>query len=139
MAFRSSALISSQRFSTSSPVSADLIREHMRMPPDQLLIDRIERIADVEPLLLRRHLREENRLQDEIAELRTQIVPVAPLDRIEHLIGFLKRVRLDRFERLLAIPRTSARSPQPRHDLNQPLKLRACSARCEGRVFVHFE
>ena len=56
-------------------------------------------------------------------EFGAQLVPIPAIDGVEHLIGLLERVRFDRFERLFAIPRTAARSPQPGHDLDQPLKL----------------
>ena len=95
----------------------------MRMTPDQLLVDRIERIADIEQLLFGSHLREENGLQHEVAQLRAQLVPIPAVDRVEHLIGLFERVRFDRIECLLAIPGTAARSAQPGHDLDQPLKL----------------
>ena len=95
----------------------------MRMTPDQLLIDRIERIADIEQLFFGSHLREENGLQHEVAKLGAQLIPIAPVDRVEHLVGLFERVGFDGIECLLAIPGTPSGSPQPGHDLNQPLKL----------------
>ena len=121
---------------TSSPVCGGLVGEHMRMTPDQLLIDRIERIADIEQLLFGRHLREENGLQHEVAQFGAQFVPIAAVDGIEHLVGLFERVGFDRVEGLFAVPGTAAGSPQPRHDFDQPLKL--CT-RAVGAVFVHFE
>ena len=49
--------------------------------------------------------------------------PPGPVDRVQNFIGFFERIFFDAFEGLLAIPWTTARSPQPRHDVNQPLKL----------------
>ena len=95
----------------------------MWMPSDQFFDNRIERIVDVKTPALRRHLREENSFEQQIAELFRQPRPIPPVDGIQHLVRFLEQVRLDAVEILLAIPRAAIRPAQPRHDLDQPLKF----------------
>ena len=74
---------------------------------------------------LGRHLREENRLQQKVAEFFSEPGPVARVDRVQHLVGLFEQVRLDGVEGLLAVPRTAARRAQPGHDLDQTLKFPA--------------
>ena len=71
---------------------------------------------NVEVARLRRHLRVEQNLQQQVAQLVLQLRPRPPLDGVEDLVGLLQRVALDRVEGLLAVPRTAARRAQPRHD-----------------------
>ena len=52
----------------------------------------------------------EDDLQQQIAELGAQLAVVPRIDRLDDLVRFLDRVRLDRGVRLLAIPWTPARS-----------------------------
>ena len=83
---------------------------------------------------LRGHLRVEEHLQQQIAELILQIGPGAALDRVEDLVGLLQRVPLDGVEGLLAVPGTAVRAAQPRHDGDRlrPMAIgggwRGCSA-----------
>ena len=80
----------------------------MWMPRDHLAADRRDDIAEIEDRGFFGHARMENDLQQEIAELVAQCGMIVPIDRIGHFVGFLDRVRRDRFEALLAIPRTTA-------------------------------
>ena len=97
------------------------------MTPDQLLIDRVERVADIEQLFFGSHLREENRLQHEIAQFGAQFVPIPAIDGVEHLVGFFERVGFDGVECLFAIPGTASGGSQAGHDFHQPLKFSTCA------------
>ena len=96
------------------------IAEHMRMPADQFAVDRLQRIRDIEAAVFGRHLREEHRLQQQIAQFFRQPLPIPRVDRVHHFVGFFEQVRLDGVEVLFAIPRAAAGRAQPRHDLDQP-------------------
>jgi hypothetical protein len=99
------------------------LAENVGVPPHQLLVDGVQRVADMKQLLLGRHLRVEDRLQHEVAQFLCQIVPRAPVDGIEHFVSFFQRVRLDGVEGLFAIPRATARRAQAGHDRDQVLTL----------------
>ena len=88
----------------------------MGMAIDQLVGQPIEHVVDGEALLLGRHLGIEEHLQQQVAELAGQLVPIARVDGFDHLVGFFQGVGLDGVEGLLAVPGTSARAAQPRHD-----------------------
>ena len=92
------------------------------MPADQLLRDRVERIVDAKLAFFRRHLREEDGLEHQVAEFFGQTRPIALIDGVEDLVGFFQQIRLDGVEVLFAIPRAAARSAQPRHDADQALE-----------------
>ena len=92
----------------------------MRMPPDHLGRNGVRHVGEVEALLLGRHLRVVNDLEQEVAELVLQIVEIVARDRVGDLVGFLDRVGRDRREALLHVPRTAClRIAQPRHDAQQ--------------------
>jgi hypothetical protein len=87
------------------------------MPPHELVRDGVDRVGDCEMPSLGFELREKHRLEQEVAELFAERVVVVPVDRLEDFVGFLEHERLQRVDRLLAIPRTAVRGPEPRHDL----------------------
>ena len=64
------------------------------MPPDQLAVQMIEHIGDREVAFVGRHLRVEQHLQQQVAELFGQMRKVAPLDGVEDLVGLFERVYL---------------------------------------------
>ena len=68
-------------------------------------------------------LREEHRLEHEVAELLAQRRVIVPVDRLEHLVGLLEHERLQRVDRLLAIPRAAVRRAQGRHDVDEAREL----------------
>ena len=80
----------------------------MRMPINQLVREPVKDIVDGKTLLLRRHLRVEKHLQQQVPKLAGQLIPVARVDGFDHLVGFFQRVGLDGVEGLLAVPRASA-------------------------------
>ena len=90
------------------------------MPADQLCRDRLDHVAECKALFLIRHLRVEDDLQEEIAQLVLQVIEIAALDRVGNLVGFLDRVRSDRGEILREVPRAANLGrPEPRHDRDQ--------------------
>ena len=98
----------------------------MRMPADHFAVDGFEGVGDVEVPGLGGHLRKEDDLQQQVAELLGELLPIARVDCVEDLVGFFEQVRLDGIEGLFAVPRAAAGSPQPRHDFHQPGK--ACGS-----------
>ena len=62
----------------------------------------------------------EHDLQQEVAELVAQIVEVAALDGVGHLIGLFDRIGRDGRKILLQVPRAAgAGRAQRRHDLDE--------------------
>ena len=86
------------------------------MAADQLFVDGIEGIVDVEVACFGGHLREEDGLQHEVAQLVAQARPSRGVDGIQHFIGLFERVRLDGVEGLFAIPGAAVRRAQPGHE-----------------------
>jgi hypothetical protein len=75
-----------------------------------------------------RHLRMEDDLELEIAELVGKPAHVAAVDRIGDLIGFLDRIGGDGLEGLLKVPGAAAlRVAQPPHDRNEALEAESGS------------
>ena len=92
------------------------------MAADQLLADRPQRVRHGEAPFVRRDLRQEHALEQEVADLAAQSVVIAAIDRVEDLVRFLEHELPQRLERLLVIPRAAAWSAQPRHDVDQLLE-----------------
>ena len=115
---RSFALISSHCCLTCFGVSDALpsVIEDVRMPADQLVGDRLDRIGDREASLLLADLRQEHRLEQEVAELVLERVVIAAIERVEQLVGLLQHERPQRLQRLLAIPRAAVLGAQRAHD-----------------------
>ena len=94
------------------------------MPAHELLADRLCDGVEVEVAHLARHLRVEHHLEQKIAELVAQAVPVLAADRVVDLVGLFDRVGRDRLEALLEVPRAAAVGiAQLRHDLEQAFHL----------------
>ena len=106
----SSALISSQRSFTAAASLRIDVAEDMRVAADQLVVIASTTSPKAKRAFLLRHLRVEDDLQQEVAELILQVVEIAALDRVGDLVGFLDRVGRDRREILLRGP-TGSRSP----------------------------
>ena len=94
------------------------LTEHVRMPADELLVDAARDGGQVSGPPLLEQEREEDRLEEEVAELVDELGIVGGDRRIRDLVRLLDGVRDDRGRRLRAIPRTVA--PQP---LGQLLKV----------------
>ena len=62
----------------------------------------------------------ENHLQQQVAQLVAQIVPVSAINRIDDFVGFFQRIRRDGGEVLFYIPRAAAVGiAQSSHDRKQ--------------------
>ena len=91
--------------------------EHVGVAADHLVGDRSRDVGEVEGAGLAAHLRVEDDLEQQVAELVDESRHVAAADGVEHLIGFLDGVGSDGLEGLLAVPRASAfRVAQAGHD-----------------------
>ena len=83
--------------------------EDVRMAPDQLLGDRLQRIGDGEVPLVGAIWARNTPFEDQVADLPAQRVGVAAVDRVEDLVRFLEDESAQRLERLLAIPGAALR------------------------------
>jgi hypothetical protein len=92
------------------------------MTTDQLVADRSQRVRNGEPPFILRNPREEDALEDEVADLSAKIVVIAAIDGVEDLVRFFEHELPERLERLLVIPGTSTRAAQPRHDVDELLE-----------------
>jgi hypothetical protein len=115
-------------------VDAD-IGEHVRVAALHLVADRACDLGEGKGALLLGHARMEHHLQQQVAQLVAEIVEVATVDRIGHLVGFLDGVRRDGREVLLQVPRAAAlRVAQARHDRQQAFQFDAGGAAGGGGV-----
>ena len=90
------------------------------MAPDHLVADGVDNVGKAEVAGFLGHACMEHDLQQQVAQFVAQIRIVAPVYRIGHFVGFLDRVRRDRGEILLHVPRTAGlRIAQCRHDAQQ--------------------
>ena len=76
----------------------------VRMAPNELLVDRAGDAREISPPLVLQQQREEERLEEEVAELVLELARIAGDRGVRHLVGLFDRVRDDRLRRLLAIP-----------------------------------
>ena len=90
-----------------SPGRARLsIAEDVGMPADELRVNRARRLLEVSMPLLLEEQREEVDLEQQIAELVEQLVRTIRESGVRDLVRLFDRVRHDRADRLLAVPRT---------------------------------
>ena len=99
--------------------------EDVRMPADQLVGDRLDRVADGEAAFLGADLREEHGSEEKIAKLVLQRVVVAAVERVEQFVRFLQHERPQRLQRLLLVPRAAVFGSQRAHDLDEAIEARA--------------
>lgn len=103
----------------------------MRVPADELLVDAARDGGQVSGPPLFEQEREEDRLEEEVAELVDELGVVGGDGRVRNLVRLLDGVRDDRGRRLRAIPRTVA--PQPLGQLlevdERPLEAVAAAQR----------
>src|SRR4029077_4655616 len=91
----------------------------------QFFIQACHHVREVECTFLLRHTGVENDLQQQVAELLTQISEVSARNCVCDLVGLFDRVWGDAGKILLKIPGTAgAGRPQRRHDRKQPVDLR---------------
>ena len=94
----------------------------MRVPADQLRVDRAERVGNGKLFRIGADLRQEYALEDQIADFSLERVGIAAIDRVEHFVRLLEHERAQRLQRLLAIPWATVRSAEPRHDVDEHLE-----------------
>jgi hypothetical protein len=92
------------------------IAEYVRMPLGQLLCQPIQHLPDGEMFFFLRHLRVEQHLQQQVAQLIAELREIALVNRLQYFVGFLDGERLDGIESLFAVPGASPGRAQPRHD-----------------------
>ena len=78
------------------------------MPAQHLVADRRDHVGERERAGLLGHARVKHDLEQQVAELVLELAEVAALDRVGDLVRLLDRVRRDRRERLLEVPRATA-------------------------------
>src|SRR5262249_55532147 len=94
--------------------------EDVWMTPHELVPNMSYRVCDREMPGLGLELREKNGLEHEVAELLAERRVIVAIDRLEHFVGLLEHERLQRVDRLLAIPRAALGSAKQGHDLDEP-------------------
>ena len=98
-------MIRSQFSRTRSAVRGLDVAEHVRMTPDELLVHVARDGLEVAEVALLQEQREEEDLEEQVAELVEQLRVVVGQRRVRDLVCLLDRVRHDRARGLLAIPR----------------------------------
>ena len=92
-------------------------------------------IRHAEPSLVGLDLSEEYPFEQQVADFAAQIVVVAAVDRVEHLVCLFEHEASQGLEGLLAVPWAAVRAAQARHDVGQLLELVARGAlRQAGRL-----
>ena len=92
------------------------------MPVDQFVGEAIKHVINRKLALVACHLGVEQDLQQQVAKLAGQLLPVAIVDRLQNLICFLDRLWFDGVEGLLAVPRAAVRTAKTGHDCDRALE-----------------
>ena len=93
------------------------------MPPDQLAVDGRQHVRDVKLPGGAGDVGVKGHLHQDVTQFVGQLRRLAVVDGFQRLVTFLQQVAFQRFVGLLGVPRAAARPTQPRHDVNQRLKL----------------
>ena len=64
-------------------------------------------------------LGQEHSLEQKVAQFFAKRFVIVAIDRLEHFVGLLEHERLQRVDRLLAVPGTAFRRAQRGHDLDE--------------------
>ena len=113
----------------------------MGVTTDEFGVEVFGDVVEVEVAGLGGHLRIEEDLQEEVAELVFEVRPGSALDGVEDLVGLFEGVAFDGVKGLLAVPWTAAGGAETSHDGGSTLKGRCC--RClggftfDGRSGIH--
>ena len=91
---------------------------------DQLAGHALDHLEQSEPALVGTDLGIKHHLKQHVTQFLDDGRVVARIDRLEQLIGLLKRVRLDRLKSLLAVPRTTVGPTKHGDDLAELLQSR---------------
>ena len=84
--------------------------------------DREQTIATLQPFVLEETyevVEAIDRHEHEVAELFTERGVIARVDRLEQFVGFFEHERLQRVDRLLAIPRAAVGPTKSGHDVDE--------------------
>ncbi len=99
------------------------LAEDVRMPANQLVVNAARDLLEIASSLLLEEQREEEDLEQKVAELVAQLRFVAGLGRVSDLVCLFDRVRDDRLRGLLSVPGTVPAQP-PRQLLEVEERLR---------------
>ena len=92
----------------------------MGMPAYHLVADGLRHVVEGEVATLLRDTGVEHHLQQQVAKLVLQIVQVATLDGVRHLVGFLDRIGRHGGEGLDLVPGATVNGiPQTGHDRDE--------------------
>ncbi len=83
----------------------------MRVAPNELVVDPVRDRGEIAGAALVEEQGEEDRLEEQVAELVEELRVVAGQGGVRDLVRLLDRVRHDRRSRLLAIPGAVAAKP----------------------------
>src|SRR5262249_55974975 len=100
------------------PVAA----EDVRVAPHELVVDAGGHLLDPEEAALLGDAAEEAHLEEEIPQLLLERSEVAPLERVESLVGLLEQIGAERLERLLPVPRAASLGAETRHHGHEPVE-----------------
>src|SRR5688500_15459196 len=106
------------------------VAEHVRMTADELTINRIERIRDSEQIPFGSHLGVKDALEHQVAQFFGQCRPVAGVNRVQDFVCLFECIGLNCVEILFAIPGTSVRTAQHRHDFDETIETFGRIAHC---------
>ena len=101
------------------PRLAPIAREDVRVATHQLVADLDQGIRDAEVPGLALELRDEDGLEDEVSQLLADGGMVARVDGFEELVRFFEHERLQRVDRLLAVPRAAVGPAKRGHDVDE--------------------
>ena len=93
----------------------------MRVPEDQLVIQRLNDIIHRKGTELLFHLGMRHNLR-EIPKFFLHMLRIILINRLQHLVGFFDEIFADGFVGLLAVPRTAFRTAENANDLMEPGK-----------------
>ena len=95
------------------------VAEDVRVATNELVGDRRERIGDGEVARLGAQLGQQHAFEDHVADLLAQGRAVAPVDRLEHLVGLLEDEGAKGLERLFPVPGTAVRRAEAGDDVDE--------------------
>jgi len=102
-------------------------REHVRMTPDELVVDGAHRISHLEPSGFGGDLRLEHALEEHVAQFAPEAGEIAAVDRVERFVRLLQQERTERLWCLLSVPGAPLRRSQRVHEPDEARECRAGS------------
>jgi hypothetical protein len=95
------------------------VSENPRMPTNQFLTNRVDHTVDVKPSFLLGEGSLEDDLKQQVAELFSEYLGRALVDRVDDLVRLLDHVLPEGFEGLLTIPGAAVGTKQRAHQLDE--------------------